>query len=118
METSVVKRFLRYIAVDTQSAAEKDVIPSTAKQFDLAKILVEELKEMGAQDVKMDDHAYVYATVPATSEKEIPVLGLIAHMDTSPACSGKNVNPQFINNYDGKDILMNKETGLTMKVED
>ena len=118
METSVVKRFLRYIAVDTQSAAEKDVIPSTAKQFDLAKILVEELKEMGAQDVKMDDHAYVYATVRATSEKEIPVLGLIAHMDTSPACSGKNVNPQFINNYDGKDILMNKETGLTMKVED
>lgn len=118
METSVVKRFLRYIAVDTQSAAEKDVIPSTAKQFDLAKILVEELKEMGAQEVKMDDHAYVYATVPATSEKEIPVLGLIAHMDTSPACSGKNVNPQFINNYDGKDILMNKETGLTMKVED
>lgn len=118
METSVVKRFLRYIAVDTQSAAEKDVIPSTAKQFDLAKILVEELKKMGAQDVKMDDHAYVYATVPATSEKEIPVLGLIAHMDTSPACSGKNVNPQFINNYDGKDILMNKETGLTMKVED
>ena len=118
METSVVKRFLRYIAVDTQSAAEKDVIPSTAKQFDLAKILVEELKEMGAQDVKMDNHAYVYATVPATSEKKIPVLGLIAHMDTSPACSGKNVNPQFINNYDGKDILMNKETGLTMKVED
>ena len=100
METSVVKRFLRYIAVDTQSAAERDVIPSTAKQFDLAKILVEELKKMGAQDVKMDDHAYVYATVPATSEKEIPVLGLIAHMDTSPACSGKNVNPQFINNYD------------------
>ena len=100
METSVVKRFLRYIAVDTQSAAEKNVIPSTAKQFDLAKILVEELKKMGAQDVKMDDHAYVYATVPATSEKEIPVLGLIAHMDTSPACSGKNVNPQFINNYD------------------
>ena len=73
MQTSVVKRFLRYIAVDTQSAAEKDVIPSTAKQFDLAKILVEELKEMGAQDVKMDDHAYVYATVPGTSGEEIPV---------------------------------------------
>ena len=114
METSVVKRFLRYIAVDTQSAAEKDVIPSTAKQFDLAKILVEELKEMGAQDVKMDDHAYVYATVPATSEKEIPVLGLIAHMDTSPAVSGTNVKPRMIANYDGTTILLNSELGITL----
>lgn len=118
METSVVKRFLRYVAVDTQSEDEKDVIPSTQKQFDLAKILVEELKEMGAQDVRMDEHAYVYAAIPATSDRSVPVLGLISHIDTSPACSGKDVKPQFIRDYDGKDILLNQKTGLTMKVAD
>lgn len=116
MESSVLERFLRYIVIDTQSKDEMDVIPSTQKQFNLANLLAEELKAMGASDVKVDDHAYVYAAIPATTDKAIPVLGFIAHMDTSPAFSGENVKPQIVKNYDGTDILMNKETGLTMEV--
>lgn len=118
MQSSVLERFLRYIAIDTQSKDEMEVIPSTPKQFNLANLLVEELRAMGASDVRVDEHAYVYATIPATTDKEIPVLGFIAHMDTTPAYSGTDVKPQFIRNYDGKDILMNPETGLTMKVAD
>lgn len=116
MESSVLERFLRYIVIDTQSKDEMDVIPSTQKQFHLANLLAEELKAMGASDVKVDGHAYVYAAIPATTDKSIPVLGFIAHMDTSPAFSGENVKPQIVKNYDGTDILMNKETGLTMEV--
>lgn len=119
MESSVVSRFLEYINIDTQSKDEMDEIPSTGKQKHLAELLEKQLKALGAQDVRMDEHAYVYATIPATSSKSgIPVLGLIAHMDTSPAYSGKDVKPQIVKNYDGKDILMNRETGLTMHVAD
>lgn len=118
MQTSVLERFLRYIAIDTESKERVSAIPSTEKQFNLAHVLVEELKAIGAVDVKVDEHCYVYGTIPATTDKEIPVLGFIAHMDTSPAYSGANVNPQFVRNYDGKDILMNEKTGLTMKVAD
>lgn len=119
MESSVVSRFLKYIVIDTQSAEDVDVMPSTEKQRDLANLLVEELKVIGAQDVNVDSHAYVYATIPATTEKpDIPVLGFVAHMDTAPAYSGTDVKPQFIRNYDGKDIVMNQETGLTMYVSE
>ena len=119
MESTVLSRFLNYIAIDTQSKDEMDVIPSTDKQRNLARLLVEELQAMGAQDVRMDDHAYVYATIPATtSQNGVPVLGLVAHMDTSPAYSGTGVKPQIVKNYDGGDILMNQETGLTMYVSE
>ena len=114
METTVLERFLRYIAVDTQSEDEKETIPSTQKQFDLARMLADELREMGAEDVRLDEHAYVYGAIPATTDKPIPVLGLIAHMDTAPAFSGTGVRPQIIRGYDGGDILMNPETGLTL----
>lgn len=118
METTVLERFLTYIAVDTMSQPEKEQIPSTGKQMDLARILAKELTEMGASDVRLDDHAYVYATIPATSEKAIPVLGLLAHMDTSPSYSGKDVKPQFVRNYDGGRIVLNRETGLSMGPEE
>lgn len=119
MESTVLSRFLKYIVIDTQSKDEAGVIPSTEKQKNLANLLVEELKSMGAQDVEMDEHAYVYATIPATTQKAgVPVLGFVAHMDTAPSYSGTDVKPQFVKQYDGKDILMNRETGLTMKVED
>ncbi len=119
MESTVLSRFLNYIAIDTQSKDEMDVIPSTDKQRNLARLLVEELQAMGAQDVRMDDHAYVYATIPATtSQNGVPVLGLVAHMDPSPAYSGTGVKPQIVKNYDGGDILMNQETGLTMYVSE
>ena len=115
METTVLERFLKYIAVDTMSLPEKENIPSTDTQRTLAAMLAQELKDMGASDVKMDDHAYVYASIPATrTDKKIPVLGFIAHMDTAPACSGKNVTPRFVNKYDGGDIVMDPKTGLCM----
>lgn len=119
MDSNVVSRFLHYILIDTQSQDEAEGIPSTEKQKDLAALLAKELQDMGALDVRMDDHSYVYATIPATTGKsDVPVLGLVAHMDTSPAYSDTGVKPQRIKNYDGKDILMNQETGLTMKVSD
>lgn len=118
MQTTVLEKFLRYIAVDTMSEPEKETIPSTEKQKDLAKMLAEELRSMGANEVKMDEHGYVYGTIPATcTDKKIPVLGFIAHMDTAPAYSGANVKPQIVKNYDGGTILMNQDTGLSMGPE-
>ncbi len=117
MNTTVLERFLKYIKVDTMSQPEQESIPSTEKQKDLANILAQELRDMGAKDVKIDSHAYVYGTIPATTDKKVPVLGFIAHMDTAPAYSGKGVNPQFFNNYDGKTVVMNKDTGLSMGPE-
>lgn len=118
MESTVVERFLRYVKIDTQSEPDAQVMPSTRKQFHLAELLAQELKDMGAAHVKVDEHAYVYGEIPATTARKIPVLGFIAHMDTSPACSGKDVKPVMIKNYDGKDIVMNQETGFTMKVSE
>ena len=117
MNTTVLERFLKYIKVDTMSQPEQESIPSTEKQKDLANILAQELRDMGAKDVKIDSHAYVYGTIPATTDKKVPVLGFIAHMDTAPAYSGKGVNPQFFSNYDGKTVVMNKDTGLSMGPE-
>ncbi len=116
MKSTVTERFLRYIAVDTQSLPDQAQIPSTEKQFRLAGLLADELRAMGAEDVRVSENCYVYGTVPATSGKKVPVLGFIAHMDTSSDYSGENVKPQIIRNYDGNDILMNPETGLTMEV--
>ncbi len=119
MFTNVTDRLLRYVAVDTQSKPDEAVIPSTKKQFNLANILAAELKEMGAADVTADEHAYVYATIPATcgEGKNIPVVGFIAHMDTSPDASGADIRPQLIRNYDGRDILLNGETGMKLSTE-
>ena len=118
IESSVTERFLRYVKIDTQSKPDVDSMPSTKKQFHLAELLADELKQMGAANVRVDEHAYVYGEIPATTAKKIPVLGFIAHMDTSPACSGENVNPIIIKNYDGKDILMNQDSKLLMRVSD
>ncbi len=117
MKTTVLEKFLKYIQVDTMSKPEQETIPSTEKQKNLARILADELKAIGASDVRADEHAYVYGTIPATTDKKVPVLGLIAHMDTSPAYSGENVNPRFVKNYDGKTIIMNEQTGLSMGPE-
>ncbi len=95
----VTERFLKYISFDTQSEVDKETIPSTEKQFALANYLVEELKQIGLEDVTVDKHAYVMATLPANTDKKIPTIGFIAHMDTSPDFSGTNVNPQIVENY-------------------
>lgn len=116
--SEVLNHFLKYISFDTQSEEEVEAFPSTEKQRVLAEVLADELREMNAQDVRVDANSYVYATIPATTEKKVPVLGFIAHMDTAPAYSGTGVKPQIVKQYDGGDIVMNQETGLTMKTAD
>ncbi|WP_291571525.1 peptidase T [Clostridium sp. UBA4548] len=113
--SKVVERFLSYVAYDTKSDAETGVTPSTPGQMVLANKLVEELKEIGMSDVTIDENGYVMATLPANTNKEIPTIGFIAHMDTAPDYSGANVNPQFVENYDGGDIKLNETTVLSPK---
>jgi tripeptide aminopeptidase len=103
---SVTDRFLRYVKIDTQSDPESPTVPSTAKQKNLGKVLVEELKAIGIKDAELDEHGYVYATIPATTSKTVPVLCFCSHMDTSPDCSGANVNPIIHKNYQGGNITL------------
>jgi len=114
----ILERFFRYIKIDTQSDPyNEEAFPSTEKQWDLANLLVSELKEMGLQDVNIDEHAYVMATLPSNVDYKVPTIGFIAHMDTSPDFSGKNVNPIIHENYDGKDVVLNKELDIVMSAE-
>ncbi len=103
---SVKERFLSYVKIDTKSDEESTTFPSDPKQLELSKILVEELKEIGLTDAAMDEHGYVFATLPANTDKDVPVIGFIAHVDTSPAVSGKDVKPQIVENYQGGDIAL------------
>lgn len=100
----IVEIFLNYVSFDTQSAEDSQTVPSTAKQLDFAKYLRDELKDEGFDDVEMDDNGYVYATLKSNIKKEVPTIGFISHYDTSPDCSGKDVKPRIVKNYDGKDI--------------
>jgi tripeptide aminopeptidase len=118
MKEKILERFLRYVKTDTQSNPDSKQFPSTEKQFHLARILVEELNDIGLTDISLDEKAYVMATLPSNVEAKVPVIGFLSHMDTSPDMSGKNVNPQIVNNYNGEDILLNHGTGLTLKTAD
>ena len=116
----VIENFLQYAVIDTQSSEDSCSAPSTEKQHDLARLLADQLSEMGAKEITYDtDKCYVYASVPATAGNEsAPVIGFIAHMDTSPAVTGTNVSPRVIEAYDGKDIMLNQEKQILMKVSD
>lgn len=103
---SLLNRLLRYVRVHTTSDPASDTVPSTARQWDLLHILRDEMTAMGLADVHLDDKGYLFATIPATSDKPAPVLGLIAHVDTAPDFNGADVNPQVIENYDGGDITL------------
>jgi tripeptide aminopeptidase len=118
MKEKIVERFLRYVKTDTQSRPDSSQFPSTEKQLQFAKMLADELKNAGLSDVTFDEKAYVMATLPSNVEFKVPVIGFLAHMDTSPDMSGTNVNPQVVNNYNGGDILLNKSSGLTLKTAD
>lgn len=120
MMEKVTDRFLRYVQIDTQSDEEGTGTPTTAKQHELARLLVDELTKMGAEEITYDkEHCYVYASIPATEGMEKkPVIGFISHMDTAPAVSGANVRPQVITAYDGEDIVLNSGLGIVMKTAD
>ncbi len=103
---SVTERFLRYVTIDTQSDPDSPTCPSTEKQKNLGRLLAAELKEIGLADAHLDEHGYVYATIPATTAKKVPVICFCSHMDTSPDCTGANVKPQIVTNYQGGDITL------------
>jgi len=110
----IISRFVSYVTIDTQSDANSTTTPSTAKQWELANLLVNELNDIGLEEVTIDEKGYIMATIPATTSKNIPVIGFIAHYDTSPDFSGKNVTPQIIKNYDGGDIILHKEQQIVL----
>ncbi|MFQ8632313.1 MAG: peptidase T [Intestinibacter bartlettii] len=114
MMENLIKRFVKYAKVHTTSSEDSETVPSTEIQKDLGKILVEDLKEIGLSDAYMDDKGYVYATLKSNTDKNLKKIGFIAHMDTSPAASGENVNPQIHRNYDGGDIVVNKEKNIVL----
>ena len=109
---TIVERFLKYVSFDTQSAEDSKTTPSTEKQWILARYLKEELEGIGLTEVEIDEHAYVYATLPANTDKPLPTVGFIAHMDTSPDCSGKDVKPRIVKDYDGGDIVLDEAAGI------
>ncbi|MGD9569361.1 MAG: peptidase T [Sedimentibacter sp.] len=113
----VQDRFLNYVKFDTQSVPDLEVIPSSEKQKDLGRYLVDEMKAIGIDDAFMDEHGYVYGTIPSNKNENAPTIGFIAHMDTSPDMPGHNIKPKIIHNYDGKDIILNEEKNIVMKTE-
>lgn len=115
---TVTERFIRYAKIDTQSDPESPTCPSTEKQKNLSRVLVEELKHMGIKDAEMDEHGYVYATIESNSTKNVPVLCFCSHVDTAPDCTGTNVNPVIHKNYDGKDIVLPADNTQVIKVSE
>lgn len=110
----IIERFVRYVTVDTESDPNSTTTPSSENQWDLANALVQELKDIGMSQVTIDDNAYVMATLPSNVDHHVPTIGFISHFDTSPDFTGANVRPRVIENYDGKDILLNKEENIVL----
>lgn len=114
MKNKLIERLISYAKVDTQSNENSQTTPSTPGQLTLANMLVEELKEIGMKDVTIDENGYVMATLPSNTEKEVPTIGFLAHVDTATDFTGKNVNPQVIEQYDGKDIVLNESLNVVL----
>ena len=115
---TAAERFLRYVQVDTQSDPQSSSHPSTEKQKDLGRILAEELKQIGLADAHLDEWGYVYATIPSTTDKKVPVICFCAHMDTAPDCSGTNVKPLVHKNYQGQDIVLPDDTSQVLRLSE
>lgn len=114
---ALVERFLKYVSFDTQSSEETEVTPSTPGQMVFARYLKEELESLGLEDITLDEHGYLFATLPANIDKPLPTIGFIAHMDTSPDMSGKDVSPRVVQNYDGSDIVLCEEENVVLSPE-
>ncbi len=113
----IIERFIGYAKIDTQSDPNSNTTPSTTKQWDLAHKLIDELKQIGLQEVTIDDNAYIMATLPSNVSHKVPTIGFISHFDTTPDFSGTHVNPQIIENYDGKDIVLNEKLDIVLSPE-
>jgi len=111
---ALLERFLKYVSIHTTSDENTGLVPSTPQQMEFAKILAEELKDMGMQDVSLDKKGYLMATLPSNIDKNVPTVGFISHLDTSPDMSGKNVKPRIVENYDGNDIVLNEKENIVL----
>lgn len=118
MKDKLIKRFTAYVKVDTQSDENSETCPSTEGQWTLLRMLVDELKQIGMQEVTIDENGYVMATLPSNTEKTVPTIGFLAHVDTATDFTGTNVNPQFVENYDGGNIVLNKALNVLMSPKD
>lgn len=118
MKKDLIKRLITYARMDTQSDENSNTTPSTPGQMKLAHLLVDELKNIGLQDASVDDNGYVMATLPATTDKDVPTIGFLAHVDTATDFTGKNVNPQVVENFDGNDIVLNKELDIVLSANE
>ena len=118
MKTEILNRFLSYVAIDTRSDDTSTTFPSTAKQFDMLNLLHDQLKAFGLADVSIDANGYVMGTLPSNTSKKVPVIGFVAHVDTSPDMSGTDVKPRLVENYDGKDVLLNAEKNIILSPSD
>jgi tripeptide aminopeptidase len=118
MKNEIIERFTKYVQVDTQSDPNSDTCPSTPGQWTLAKMLVEELKAIGMEEVTIDENGYIMATLPANTDKDVPTIGFLAHMDTAPEFTGANVKPQIVENYDGNDIILNEALHIVLSPKD
>ena len=114
----LIDRFIGYVTVDTESDPNSNTTPSTAKQWDLANALVEELKAIGLEEVSIDENAYIMATLPSNVDRDVPTIGFVSHFDTTPDFTGANVNPQIIDNYDGEAIVLNEAEGIVLRPEE
>ncbi|MBC1890170.1 peptidase T [Listeria booriae] len=117
MRNELIERFIKYVKIDTQSSEASQTVPTTPGQLELGKVLVEELKAIGMEEVTMDDNGYVMATLPSNTSKEVPTIGFLAHIDTATDLTGKNVSPQIHENFDGNAIVLNKELGVVLSPE-
>lgn len=118
MKEELIKRLTTYVKIDTQSDENSDTIPTTPGQLELVGLLIDELKEIGMEDVEADENGYLMATLPANTDKKVPTIGFLAHVDTATDFTGKNVNPQTIENFDGKDITLNKELNIVLSAKE
>jgi tripeptide aminopeptidase len=118
MKNEIIERFTSYVKIDTQSNENSETTPSTEGQFTLANMLVEELKTIGMEEVTIDENGYVMATLPANTDKDVPTIGFLAHVDTATDFTGKNVNPQIVEDFDGNQIILNKEQNIILSPAD
>jgi len=110
----LIERFIKYVTIDTESDPNNPAFPSTENQWDLANVLVKDLKVIGMQDISLDENCYIMATLPSNVSHNVPIIGFVSHMDTSPDFTGKNVKPQITENYQGNDIILNKEKNIIL----
>lgn len=115
---SLVERFLKYVQIDTDSNPESNTCPSSEIQWDLAKVIVEDLKALGMEDITLDENCYIMATLPANCDEDIPAIGFIAHMDTAPSYNGRGVKPRIVENYNGEDIVLNADENVVLSPKD